>query len=168
MYLKLQEPQKWRTYLYYKNRTLRAASFFDLIFDTTLEKEDEIFLIPLTHYTMQCIVYDIGRYCMDIQLKKGLLEFCVLAVLNKSDSYGYQIIKDISACVEISESTLYPILKRLEANSYLETYSVEHNSRLRKYYKITNKGKDYIKEFLEEWQQVMEIYYFIKGERNYE
>ena len=105
---------------------------------------------------------------MDIQLKKGLLEFCVLAVLNKSDSYGYQIIKDISTCVEISESTLYPILKRLEAGSYLDTYSVEHNSRLRKYYKITNKGKDYMKEFLDEWQQVMEIYYFIKGERNYE
>lgn len=100
---------------------------------------------------------------MDIQLKKGLLEFCVLAVLNKSDSYGYQIIKDISSCVEISESTLYPILKRLEADSYLKTYSVEHNSRLRKYYQITNKGKEYMKEFLDEWQQVMKIYDFIKG-----
>lgn len=105
---------------------------------------------------------------MDIQLKKGLLEFCVLAVLKKTDSYGYQIIKDISACIEISESTLYPILKRLEAGSYLETYSVEHNSRLRKYYKITDKGKDYINEFLEEWKQVMKIYYFIKGEQSYE
>lgn len=101
---------------------------------------------------------------MDIQLKKGLLEFCVLAVLNKSDSYGYQIIKDISTCIEISESTLYPILKRLEAGTYLETYSVAHNSRLRKYYKITDKGKEYINEFLGEWQQVMKIYYFIKGE----
>lgn len=105
---------------------------------------------------------------MDIQLKKGLLEFCVLAVLNKSDSYGYQIIKDISTCVEISESTLYPILKRLETSSYLETYSVEHNSRLRKYYRITNKGKEYINEFLNEWQQVMDIYYFIKGEHDHE
>ena len=66
---------------------------------------------------------------MDIQLKKGLLEFCVLSVLNRSDSYGYQIIKDVSSCIEISESTLYPILKRLEANEYLTTYSVEHNSR---------------------------------------
>ncbi len=105
---------------------------------------------------------------MDIQLKKGLLEFCVLAVLNKSDSYGYQIIKDISTCIEISESTLYPILKRLEAGSYLKTYSVEHNSRLRKYYQITNEGKEHINEFLNEWQQVMEIYYFIKGECNHE
>lgn len=105
---------------------------------------------------------------MDIQLKKGLLEFCVLAVLNKSDSYGYQIIKDISTCIDISESTLYPILKRLETGSYLKTYSIEHNSRLRKYYQITDKGKDYINEFLNEWQQVMDIYYFIKGERDHE
>lgn len=101
---------------------------------------------------------------MDIQLKKGLLEFCVLAVLKKSDSYGYQIIKDISACIEISESTLYPILKRLEIGSYLETYTVEYNSRLRKYYKITPKGIDYVEEFLDEWKQVMKIYHFIKGE----
>jgi PadR family transcriptional regulator PadR len=105
---------------------------------------------------------------MDIQLKKGLLEFCVLAVLSKSESYGYQIIKDISPYIDISESTLYPILKRLEAGSYLETYSVEYNSRLRKYYKITDKGKDYVKEFLEEWQQVMKIYNFIKGEYDHE
>lgn len=101
---------------------------------------------------------------MDIQLKKGLLEFCVLSALQKSDSYGYQIIKDISICIEISESTLYPILKRLEANKYVETYSVEHNSRLRKYYKITDTGKERIKEFLDDWQEVMKIYYFIKGE----
>jgi PadR family transcriptional regulator, regulatory protein PadR len=101
---------------------------------------------------------------MDVQLKKGLLEFCVLAVLKKSDSYGYQIIKDISTCIDISESTLYPILKRLETGSYLETYSIEHNSRLRKYYKITDKGKVYMDEFLEEWKQVMKIYNFIKGE----
>lgn len=105
---------------------------------------------------------------MDIQLKKGLLEFCVLAVLNKSDSYGYQIIKDISTCVEISESTLYPILKRLEAGSFLKTYSIEHNGRLRKYYQITDEGKGRIREFLNEWQQVMQIYNFIKGESDYE
>ncbi len=100
---------------------------------------------------------------MDIQLKKGLLEFCVLAVLQKSDSYGYQIVKDISTCIEIPESTLYPILKRLEAASYLETYSVEHDSRLRKYYRITAAGHEHMKEFLEDWNQVMRIYEFIKG-----
>lgn len=101
---------------------------------------------------------------MDAQLKKGFLEFCVLAALYRADSYGYQIIKDISACIEISESTLYPILKRLEANSCLETYSVEHNSRLRKYYRITEKGKEHVQEFLEDWQQVERIYDYVKGE----
>lgn len=101
---------------------------------------------------------------MDSQLKKGLLEFCVIAVLDKSDSYGYQIIKDVSECITISESTLYPILKRLESSKYLETYSREHNNRLRKYYRITNAGRQYRKEFLEDWNEVMKIYDFIKGE----
>ncbi len=101
---------------------------------------------------------------MDIQMKKGLLEICVLVVLKENDSYGYQIIKDISKCIEISESTLYPILKRLEANSCLTTYSVEHNSRLRKYYKITNQGKGKIDDFLVEWEQVLNVYAFIKGD----
>ncbi|MGL4990353.1 MAG: PadR family transcriptional regulator [Sarcina sp.] len=101
---------------------------------------------------------------MDIKLKKGLIEYCVLKVLTKSDSYGYQIIKDISNCIEISESTLYPILKRLETSKCLDTYSLEHNGRLRKYYQITNKGKNHIKEFLIDWEEVMKIYYFIKGE----
>lgn len=101
---------------------------------------------------------------MDIQLKKGLLEFCVLSVLRRGDSYGYQIVKDVSSCIEISESTLYPILKRLEANEYLETYSVEHNSRLRKYYKITEKGREHINGFLGDWNQVMKVYDFIRGD----
>lgn len=99
---------------------------------------------------------------MDIQLKRGLIEICVLKVLTYSDSYGYQLIKDLSKCVEISESTLYPILKRLEASGMLTVYSVEHNGRLRKYYKITNAGRQRIKDFMEDWQEVMEIYYFIR------
>lgn len=101
---------------------------------------------------------------MDTQLKKGFLEFCVLAALYRSDSYGYQIIKDISGCIEISESTLYPILKRLEGNDSLETYSVEHNSRLRKYYRITEKGKQHIQEFLDDQEQVEKIFEYVKGE----
>ncbi|MBY0189495.1 PadR family transcriptional regulator [Bacillus aerophilus] len=100
---------------------------------------------------------------MNAQLKKGLLEFCVLAVLKKGDSYGYQIIKDMSHCIEISESTLYPILKRLEQNNYVETYSQEHNSRLRKYYRMTESGREHMAQFLEEWNQVMAIYDFISG-----
>lgn len=100
---------------------------------------------------------------MDIQLKKGLLEICVLAVLQRKDSYGYQMVKDISDCIEISESTLYPILRRLENSSCLTIYSLEHNGRLRKYYKITDLGRDRIREFLEGWENVMKIYDFING-----
>lgn len=101
---------------------------------------------------------------MDIQIKKGLLEVCVLAVISKQDSYGYQIIKDVSTCIEISESTLYPILKRLEASSCVTTYSMEHNSRLRKYYRITNLGRQRIYDFLVEWKELEEIRQFIMQE----
>ncbi len=99
---------------------------------------------------------------MDTQIKKGLLEACVLTALRKEDSYGYQIIRDVSPCIAISESTLYPILKRLEGSGCLTTYSVEHQGRLRKYYRITQQGKDKITAFLQEWEEVMRVYYFIK------
>lgn len=106
---------------------------------------------------------------MDIQLKRGLLENCVLTVLRKDDSYGYKLIRDISPYIEISESTLYPILKRLEVSGLVDVYSVEHNSRLRKYYRITEAGHKRIGEFLIEWQDVMRIYDFIKqGGQTYE
>ncbi|MEL7570162.1 MAG: PadR family transcriptional regulator [Eubacteriaceae bacterium] len=104
---------------------------------------------------------------MDIQLKRGLIEICVLKVLTSGDSYGYQLIKDISPHIEISESTLYPILKRLESADMLSVYSSEHAGRLRKYYRITDSGKDRILEFIKEWQEVMKVYQFIK-EENYE
>ena len=64
---------------------------------------------------------------MESQLKRGLLEICVLATLRNSESYGYKIIKDVSAVIPISESTLYPILKRLEANNCVTSYSDEHH-----------------------------------------
>lgn len=101
---------------------------------------------------------------MDVQLKRGIIEICVLASLYKEDSYGYKIIKDTSKYVDLSESTLYPILKRCETNDLLSVRSAEHNGRLRKYYQITDKGKDKIKVFLLEWKDIMEIYSFIEGE----
>ena len=100
----------------------------------------------------------------DIQLKRGMLEQCVLRVLSAGDSYGYQIIKDMSACVEMTESTLYPILRRLEAAGALTAYTAEHGGRLRKYYSITAEGERRLAQFLEDWQQVMEMYEFIRGE----
>ncbi|SMH68090.1 Transcriptional regulator PadR-like family protein [Latilactobacillus curvatus] len=96
------------------------------------------------------------------QLKKGLLEFCVLATLKKEDSYGYQIIKDTSSVVEISDSTLYPILKRLEAQGEIESYRVEHNGRLRKYFHLTLAGQASIDSFLADWPAVMGIYTYIR------
>jgi PadR family transcriptional regulator PadR len=101
---------------------------------------------------------------MDIQLKRGILEGCVLSALLSADSYGYQIIKDVSPYLTISESTLYPILRRLESAGCLTTYSLEHSSRLRKYYSITPQGVARIQEFLKEWKSVMELYSYIKGE----
>ena len=105
---------------------------------------------------------------MDIQLKRGLLDVCVLSAIKDADSYGYQIIKDISPYVSISESTLYPILRRLETAKLLIVRSIEHNGRLRKYYHITKAGLDRIEAFKEEWEEIMTVYRFIarRGEND--
>ena len=99
---------------------------------------------------------------IDPQLKRGLLDVCVLSVLRREDSYGYQIIKDLSGCIEISESTLYPILRRLEGGGCLTVYTVEHGSRLRKFYHITPEGVKVIDQFLESWPEIQRVYDLIK------
>ena len=101
---------------------------------------------------------------MDTQLKRGLLDVCVLAAIKDQDSYGYQIIKDMKPYVTISESTLYPILRRLVAADLLTVRSVEHGGRLRKYYHITPAGLERIHAFTEEWNEIMSIYQFIVKE----
>ena len=101
---------------------------------------------------------------MDIQMKRGLLEVCVLAAIRDEDSYGYQIIKDMKPYTDISESTLYPILRRLEQQSLLTVRSVEHCGRLRKYYHITALGKERLKMFCAEWAEVEAMYRFITRE----
>ena len=103
---------------------------------------------------------------MDIQLKRGLLEICVLAAIKTEESYGYRIIKDVAPFVEISESTLYPILRRLEAGELLTVRSAEHNGRLRKYYRITTAGRERLAEFTREWGEMMAIYQFVTKEGN--
>ena len=103
---------------------------------------------------------------MDIQLKRGLLEVCVLSAIKNKDSYGYKIIKDVKPYIEISESTLYPILKRLESANMLTVKSVEHNGRLRKYYHITQNGLDRLNAFRDEWQEIMLIYNFVTREND--
>lgn len=101
---------------------------------------------------------------MDAQLKRGLLEVCALAAIRNEDSYGYKIIRDMQPYVEVSESTLYPILRRLETAELLTVYSQEHGGRLRKYYHITEAGIARLSLFLEEWKEIESIYNFIVQE----
>lgn len=101
---------------------------------------------------------------MDIQLKRGLLDVCVLAAIKNEDSYGYKIIKDMKPYIEMSESTLYTILKRLELAKMLTVRTCEHGGRLRKYYHITSLGLKRISDFREEWREVMSIYQFVTKE----
>jgi len=102
---------------------------------------------------------------MNVQIKKGIVEVCVLATLRKEPSYGYKIISDISEIIDISESTLYPILRRLEQQELLETFSREYNGRTRKYYRITRLGVEKIDSFLSEWSEMDMVIRFIKERR---
>ena len=104
---------------------------------------------------------------MDVQLKRGLLDVCVLAAIKNEDSYGYKIIKDMKPYVELSESTLYTILKRLETAGMLTVRTAEHDGRLRKYYRITGAGLRRIEAFKAEWKEVISIYQFVCREDNY-
>lgn len=101
---------------------------------------------------------------MDIQLKRGLLDVCVLAAIKAEDSYGYKIIKDMKPYLQLSESTLYTILKRLEAANMLTVRTAEHGGRLRKYYHITSDGLRRIEDFQKEWKEILSIYQFVTRE----
>ena len=106
---------------------------------------------------------------MDIQLKRGLLDVCVLAAIKNEDSYGYKIIKDMKPYLELSESTLYTILKRLETSNMLTVRTAEHGGRLRKYYHITEQGRTRLEDFKEEWKEILAIYQFVsREEKKYE
>lgn len=101
---------------------------------------------------------------MDGQLKRGMLEVCVLAAIKTGDSYGYQIIKDMKPYLALSESTLYTVLKRLEAAELLTVRTAEHNGRLRKYYHITEAGRQRLEEFKVEWKEILAVYQFVTRE----
>ena len=103
---------------------------------------------------------------MDIQLKRGLLDVCVLAAIQDGESYGYRIIKEMKPYLEMSESTLYTILKRLEGAGMLTVRTAEHDGRLRKYYRITDRGRARLAEFREEWKEIMTVYRFVIREEN--
>ena len=101
---------------------------------------------------------------MDVQLKRGLLDVCVLSAIKNSESYGYKIIKDMKPYIDISESTLYTILKRLELAEMLTVRTAEHGGRLRKYYQITETGMGRIEEFKNDWKEIEAIYRFVSKE----
>ena len=101
---------------------------------------------------------------MDIQLKRGLLDVSVLAAIQSGETYGYKIIKDMAPYLELSESTLYTILKRLESAGMLTVRTAEHGGRLRKYYQITDAGQKRIAEFKEDWKEILAIYQFVTKE----
>lgn len=101
---------------------------------------------------------------MDVQLKRGLLDVCVLSAIKSGESYGYKIIKDLKPFLVLSESTLYTVLKRLEVANMLTVRTAEHNGRLRKYYNITEQGINRIEEFKEDWKEIMTIYRFVMRE----
>lgn len=103
---------------------------------------------------------------MDIQMKRGLLDVCVLAAIKSGESYGYKMIKDMKPYIELSESTLYTILKRLESAKLLTVRTAEHGGRLRKYYRITEEGVSRLKEFGEDWKEIQAIYRFVTREEN--
>ncbi len=103
---------------------------------------------------------------MDVQLKRGLLDVCVLAAIKDEESYGYKMIKDMRPYIVLSESTLYTVLKRLEAADMLTVRNAEHGGRLRKYYRITNAGLGRIEDFLEDWKEILSIYRFVSKEAN--
>jgi PadR family transcriptional regulator PadR len=100
---------------------------------------------------------------MEAQLKRGFLEVCVLASIKTRDSYGYEIVRRVPAVLELTESTLYPLLKRLDSAACLTDYSVEHNGRLRKYYRITDAGIRKIDDFLAEEDDIVSLYSYIRG-----
>lgn len=99
---------------------------------------------------------------MNAQFKKGVLELCVLTMIGRKDYYGYELVEEISKVLEISEGTLYPILRRLTEEKYFETYLQESSEGPpRKYYRITKTGKEFQKEQFKQWnefnQQIAEL-----------
>jgi PadR family transcriptional regulator PadR len=105
---------------------------------------------------------------MDAQLKKGILDALVLAVLRDGETYGYELTERIAGVVELSETALYPVLRRLETLGFLATRSVEHNGRLRRYYGITETGRERFEAYRAELAELERVIGFItKGEADH-
>ena len=131
-------------------------------------RPDGFFVHRVYFYLLTFIILRDTMYCVrrgvSWKLKRGLLDGCVLAAIRDGESYGYQIIKDMKPYIELSESTLYTILKRLETANMLTVRTAEHGGRLRKYYRITQSGVKRIEEFKEDWTEILSIYRFVTKE----
>jgi PadR family transcriptional regulator, regulatory protein PadR len=90
---------------------------------------------------------------MVFQLGSALLDACVLAVLTKADTYGYILTQNVKEMIDVSESSLYPVLRRLQKDDCLTTYDQPFQGRNRRYYSITEQGRERLTEYAEEWQQ---------------
>ena len=95
---------------------------------------------------------------MDAQFKKGILDICVLSILEKKEIYGYGLEMEMASLMDVSGNTLYPLLRRLEKDDYLDTYMhVSDQGRRRKYYRITDKGRSHLKELRKDWKAFKEV-----------
>ena len=103
---------------------------------------------------------------MLLPVNAAMMDACVLAALERGDTYGYRITQELAGGIGASESTLYPILRRLESNAQINVRAAEHNGRLRKYYRITELGRARIEEFKREWRELLSIYEFVTREEN--
>ena len=88
---------------------------------------------------------------MGFQIGGAILDFIVLAILNQEDEYGYVITQKVRKILDVSETAMYPALKRLEKNEVLEIYDSTNNGRNRRYYKLTAKGKKLLNSYIKEW-----------------
>lgn len=105
---------------------------------------------------------------MNIQFKKGVLELCVLSMLLERDYYGYELVEHISKHIDISEGTIYPLLRRLKTDGFVKTYLKEsQEGPPRKYYTITEEGKKACDELIFEWNHFVQgVNTLIKEDRN--
>ena len=94
---------------------------------------------------------------MNTQFNKGVIEMCVMALVSQRDYYGYELVETISKHIEISEGTIYPILRRLTTENFFDTYLKESNEGPpRKYYRMTNRGRQEAEKTIKAWAQFTE------------
>jgi PadR family transcriptional regulator PadR len=90
---------------------------------------------------------------LSFSITAGLLDACVLSTLARGDAYGYELTQGLRESLQVSESTLYPVLRRLQSSAFLRTYDVPHQGRNRRYYAITDDGRSQLDEFREDWDE---------------